>query len=166
MGVGGVGEDGMMGAGGGVDQEFGDRPSNPNNLGMGSARGGSERLVSNVGSDQLEGMSELMGQNDNDPTQRRNTGDSTHTGRRSVLDNISLPSAFRSAYSSAGRIDHTQSQSRAAYRSNLDDDPAMKQQTEFRNVWSATEPLRLLWGRVSLWGRLWFLLCQRRFRNG
>ena len=173
MGVGGVGEDGMMGAGGGVDQDgnnaagrFGDRPSNPSNLGMGSARGGSERLVSNVGSDRLEGMSELMGQNDNDPTQRRNTGDSTHTGRRSVLDNISLPSAFRSAYSSAGRIDHTQSQSRAAYRSNLDDDPAMKQQTEFRNVWSATEPLRLLWGRVSLWGRLWFLLCQRRFRNG
>jgi hypothetical protein len=96
MGVGGVGEDGMMGAGGGVDQDgnnaggrFGDRPSNPSNLGMGSARGGSERLVSNVGSDRLEGMSELMGQNDNDPTQRRNTGDSTHTGRRLVLDNIS-----------------------------------------------------------------------------
>ena len=55
MGVGGVGEDGMMGAGGGVDQDgnnaggrFRDRPSNPSNLGMGSARGGSERLISNV----------------------------------------------------------------------------------------------------------------------
>ena len=40
---------------------FADRPSDPSNLGMGSARGGSERLVSSVGSDRLEGMSELMG---------------------------------------------------------------------------------------------------------
>ena len=101
----------------GVGQnEGGARPSQ---LGMGSARGGSERIVSNLGSDRLEGMSELMGQDE--AQMLRNTGGemSTHTGKRSMLDNISLPSAFRSAYSSSGKVDDPyQQSSRAAYRNN------------------------------------------------
>eukprot|EP00585_Thalassiosira_rotula_P008332 CAMPEP_0196150896 /NCGR_PEP_ID=MMETSP0910-20130528/32606_1 /TAXON_ID=49265 /ORGANISM="Thalassiosira rotula, Strain GSO102" /LENGTH=1125 /DNA_ID=CAMNT_0041414131 /DNA_START=36 /DNA_END=3413 /DNA_ORIENTATION=- len=145
-GMGGGGEDGMME--GGRDVEGGnagggshyDRPSH---LGMGSARGGSERVTSQLGSDRLEGMSQLMGQDDTNAGGGAGENSTTHTGKRSVLDNVSLPSAFRSAYDSAGNVDHQQSQSRAAYRttgSNLGDDPAARQQAEFRNVWSATAP--------------------------
>ena len=78
MGVGGVGEDGMMGAGGGVDQDgnnaagrFGDRPSN---LNMGSARGGSERLVSNVGSDRLKGISSVFADGSGDSVEYEGVG--------------------------------------------------------------------------------------------
>jgi len=146
--LGGEGEDGMEpgaaggggpgGMGGGNNERF----EGPSNLGMGSARGGNDNVVSNLGSDRLEGMSQLMGQDERRPGDGAGEG-STHTGKRSVLDNLSLPSAFRSAYSSTGNLDpNAQSQSRAAYRNSekLGDDPAAKQQAEFRNVWSATAP--------------------------
>lgn len=100
-------------------------------------------MVSNLGSDRLEGMSELMGANDDDdPLQRRSTG-----GENLIqLDNISLPSAFRSAYSSLGKLEEVHpSSSRASYQNivsgNTDlDDPAARHQAEFCNVWSRTAP--------------------------
>jgi len=114
-------------------------------LGMGSARdGGGGRDASNLGIDRLEGMSQLMGQEEEERLNAAGAGagnnSSVHTGKRSVLTNISLPSAFRSAYSASGEVDGTQSQSRAEYRRDLGDDPAARQQAEFRNVWSATSP--------------------------
>jgi hypothetical protein len=130
-----------------------DRPSI---LGMGSARGGGgdelDRLGigvgSRLGSDRLEGMSQLMGAQEEDG--RGGGGidgdDETNlTGRRSIIDNISLPSAFRSAYSASRKVEDGKA-SRASYRNpyvdggggdlnNLD-----IQKEEFRNVWSATAP--------------------------
>jgi len=125
---------------GGSQQNGNDRSQ----LGMGSARGGSAAY--NMGNDRLEGMSQLMGQDNNNNNDRRGSvGESANTGKRSVLDNVSLPSAFRSAYSASGRVDDPNYQSRAAYRNAVGadlDDPAVRQQAEFRNTWqtSATAP--------------------------
>ncbi|KAL7548489.1 hypothetical protein ACHAWF_011771 [Thalassiosira exigua] len=135
--VGGGGPGGAAAGGGG-----GDRPAT-SNLGMGSARGGSERPYSNLGShrgsERVEGMSELMGPSANRIGQEGES--SVRTGKRSVLENVSLPSAFRSAYSSARRADADNAgQSRAAYRQStgeLGDDPAERQRNQFRNTWSA-----------------------------
>jgi len=155
LGAGGL--NGGVGAGGEGGLEAGQSrnggyPDRPSNLGMGSARGGggggnngeSERVVGNLGSDRLEGMSQLMGADDDDQLQRGGENSTQLTGKRSVLDNISLPSAFRSAYSASGKVDEAHpSSSRASYRNtsgNNLDDPAAKQQAEFRNVWSATAP--------------------------
>ena len=127
-------------------------PDGPSNLGMGSARGGGGgggNAVSNLGSDRLEGMSQLMGaDNNNNHDTRGGDRGSVNTGKRSILDNISLPSAFRSAYSASGRIiddpeNNNNGQSRASYRNAIGtdmNDPAVRQQAEFRNVWSATAP--------------------------
>lgn len=114
--------------------------ANPSNLGMGSARGGNKNnvtQVSNLGSDKLDGMSALMGQQDSKILEG-----SAYTGKRSVLDNVSLPSAFRSAYSASGNVDIDNVQSRAVYRSTGTalEDPADRQAAEFRNTWSAAVP--------------------------
>ena len=111
-------------------------------LGMGSARGG-RGGDDYLPSDRLEGMSQLMGQDNKNKNNRNIGGESMNTGKRSVLDNISLPSAFRSAYSASGNVDDPNYQSRASYRNvvgNNMNDPAVRQQAEFRNVWSATSP--------------------------
>ena len=122
------------------DAEQGPANANPSNLGMGSARGGNKNnitQVSNLGSDKLDGMSALMGQQDGKILEG-----SAYTGKRSVLDNVSLPSAFRSAYSASGNVDIDNVQSRAVYRSTGTalEDPAERQAAEFRNTWSAAVP--------------------------
>ena len=111
------------------------------NLGMGSARDGHHPSSSDR---RVEGMSQLMGQ-DEDERIKLAGGKEEHsglTGKRSVLTNISLPSAFRSAYSASNEVDGAVHQSRASYRlqdAGLDD-PAERQRSEFHNTWSATAP--------------------------
>ena len=141
MGMGARNAEGGCGA---VKLEYPDRASS---LGMGSARGNNNNN-NTLGIDKFEGMSQLMGQDEaNNNGDRENS--TNRTGRRSILDNVSLPNAFRSAYSASGKVmeDGQQTTSRANYRSTLDnnnnsanvgDDPAARQQAEFRNVWSAT----------------------------
>jgi len=150
--VGGRGGGGMGGrnneGGSGIGKfDFADRPSS---LGMGSARGGGGNNNNTLGIEKFEGMSQLMGQGENDGEQRPGENSTNRTGRRSIIDNISLPNAFRSAYSASGKVmeDGQHATSRANYRSAaennngniLNDDPAARQQAEFRNVWSATAP--------------------------
>ena len=124
-----------------------DRPSR---LGMGSARGGGEGSYM-PGSDRVVGMSELMGPGGGDDAGASRRSRSVRTGVRSVLENVTLGSAFRSAYDASHM---SEGASRAAYRGGegddggaagrglgaLGDDPAARQQAEFRNVWSATAP--------------------------
>ena len=112
------------------------------NLGMGSARDGQQP---NFSERRVEGMSQLMGQDEDERINKMAGGKeeaSGLTGKRSVLTNLSLPSAFRSAYSASNEVDGAVHQSRASYRvqdAGLDD-PAERQRTEFRNTWSATAP--------------------------
>lgn len=125
------------------------------NLGMGSARDGQQPGGSNkmppplahpsFSERRVEGMSQLMGQ-DEDERINKMAGvreeASGLTGKRSVLTNLSLPSAFRSAYSASNQVDGAMQQSRASYRlqeAGLDD-PAERQRSKFRNTWSATAP--------------------------
>jgi hypothetical protein len=66
------------------------------------------------------------------------------TGRRSIIDNISLRSAFRSAYSASRKVEDGKA-SRASYRNPYvdgggDDLNNLVYKEEFRNVWSATAP--------------------------
>jgi spore maturation protein SpmB len=106
----------------------------PSRLGMGSANG---RDVSYLGSDRLEGMSQLMGRDEDDAV--RNAGEvAEQSVQRSVLTGLSLPSAFKSAYSASSEVGSARG-TRATYR-NLLEDPAARQQAEFKNVWSATAP--------------------------
>jgi len=112
------------------------------NLGMGSARDGQQP---NLSERRVEGMSQLMGQDENERINNMAGGReeaSGLTGKRSILTNVSLPSAFRSAYSASNEVDGAVHQSRASYRlqdAGLDD-PAERQRSEFRNTWSATAP--------------------------
>ena len=112
------------------------------NLGMGSARDGHQP---NLSDRRVEGMSQLMGQDEAERINKMAGGKeeaSGLTGKRSVLTNLSLPSAFRSAYSASNEVNGGVHQSRASYRlqdAGLDD-PAERQRTEFRNTWSATAP--------------------------
>lgn len=129
VGVGGVGGGGGMGmggrnmeggGGGGGAAKF-DYPDRPSSLGMGSARGGGGGggNSNTLGIDKFEGMSQLMGQDEaNNNGEHRGENSTNRTGRRSILDNISLPNAFRSAYSASGRVmeDGQQATSRANYR--------------------------------------------------
>ena len=113
------------------------------NLGMGSARDGHQ--PNSLSDRRVEGMSQLMGKDEVDRINKMTGGKeeaSGLTGKRSVLTNLSLPSAFRSAYSASNEVDGGVQQSRASYRlqdAGLDD-PAERQRTEFRNTWSATAP--------------------------
>ena len=73
-------------------------------------------------SDQLEGMSQLMGAQEEDGGHGGRGGggndgdDETNvTGRRSIIDNISLPYAFHSAYSASRKVEDGKA-SRASYR--------------------------------------------------
>lgn len=106
----------------------------PSQLGMGSANG---RDVSALGEDRLEGMSQLMGRDENDATANR-AEVAEQSVQRSVLTGLSLPSAFKSAYSASSEVGSMRG-TRASYR-NLLEDPAARQQAEFKNVWSATAP--------------------------
>ncbi|KAK1741874.1 hypothetical protein QTG54_007447 [Skeletonema marinoi] len=112
------------------------------NLGMGSARDGQQP---NFSDRRVEGMSQLMGHDEDERIKKMAGGKeeaSGLTGKRSVLTNLSLPSAFRSAYSASNEVDGVAYQSRASYRlqdAGLDD-PAERQRSEFRNTWSATVP--------------------------
>lgn len=109
----------------------------PSNLGMGSAtRGAGE--VSVMGSDRLEGMSQLMGREEEEAIRNTNIQEQEQSVQRSVLTGLSLPSAFRSAYSASSEVGSGRG-TRATYR-NLLEDPAARQQAEFKNVWSATAP--------------------------
>lgn len=109
-----------------------DEDRGPSQLGMGSANG--QRPVSHLDSDRLEGMSQLMGREEEG---RKNNEAEMQSIQRSVLTGLSLPSAFKSAYSASSEVSGRGT--RAAYR-NLLEDPAAKQQAEFKNVWSATAP--------------------------
>ncbi|EED91493.1 predicted protein [Thalassiosira pseudonana CCMP1335] len=139
-----AGEGGAPGGGENGARGGAERYEGPSNLGMGSARDGGGRDTSHLGSDRLEGMSQLMGADEDDRvTAGSRKGGETSSIQRSVLTNLSLPSAFRSAYSASGEVDGSQKQSRATYRdsnNSIGDDPAARQQAEFRNVWSATTP--------------------------
>ena len=106
----------------------------PSQLGMGSANG--RLLPREMESDRLEGMSELMGRNDED---RKVEEANQSVQQRSVLTGLSLPSAFKSAYSAASES-ASQRGTRAQYRRDLLEDPAERQRNEFKNVWSATAP--------------------------
>ena len=115
---------------------------NSSNLGMGSARDGQQP---NFSDRRVEGMSQLMGHDEEERIKKLASGKeeaSGLTGKRSVLTNLSLPSAFKSAYSASNEVDGAVQQSRASYRlQNSDlDDPAERQRSEFRNTWTATAP--------------------------
>lgn len=111
------------------------------NLGMGSARDGHHP---NFSDRRVEGMSQLMGQDEDERIKLAGGKEerSGLTGKRSVLTNISLPSAFRSAYSASSEVDGAVHQSRASYRlQDADlDGPEERQRSEFHNTWSATVP--------------------------
>jgi hypothetical protein len=120
---------------GGENREDNDR--GPSQLGMGSANGRGD--VSHLGSDRLEGMSQLMGREEGDAIGNRNQEQHMEQSvQRSVLTGLSLPSAFKSAYSASSEVGSARG-TRATYR-NLLEDPAARQQAEFKNVWSATAP--------------------------
>eukprot|EP00804_Cyclotella_cryptica_P027256 CCRYP_014370-RA/>CCRYP_014370-RA protein AED:0.00 eAED:0.00 QI:0/0/0/1/0/0.5/2/0/1025 len=109
----------------------------PSRLGMGSAtRGAGEGSV--LGSERLEGMSQLMGREEDEAIRNSNNQEQEQSIQRSVLTGLSLPSAFRSAYSASSEVGSARG-TRATYR-NLLEDPAARQQAEFKNVWSATAP--------------------------
>jgi hypothetical protein len=110
------------------------------NLGMGSARDGQQP---NLSERRVEGMSQLMGQDEEERINKMAGGReeaSGLTGKRSVLTNLSLPSAFRSAYSASNEVDGAVQQSRASYRLQDAALDAERQRSEFRNTWSATAP--------------------------
>jgi hypothetical protein len=148
---------GMLGAEAMQDEENNDNTHGryeSSNLGMGSARDGQQPAGSNrplpaqptFSERRVEGMSQLMGQDENERINKlagNKDEASGLTGKRSVLTNLSLPSAFRSAYSASNEVNGQLQQSRASYRlqdSGLLDDPAERQRAEFQNTWSATAP--------------------------